>query len=244
MAVITFIIDEDQYSAQEGETILQVARDNKIHIPTLCYLDGLSTIGACRLCVVEIEGSPKLFPACTTKPTEGMIIRTNTERLKKYRRMIVELLASEGNHECAVCVVNGHCELQNLAYEVGLDHVRFPYLFPHKSLDATHKEFVMDRNRCVLCTRCVRVCHEVEGAHVWDIAGRGIDCEIIAELNQPWGTSESCTSCGKCVRVCPTGALFEKGASIGEMQKERGFIKYIVNARNKREWVHTAQEDE
>jgi len=132
MSVITFIIDEEHYSAKEGDTILQVARDNKIHIPTLCYLDGLSTFGACRLCVVEIEGSPKLLPACTTKPTEGMIVRTNTERLKKYRRMIVELLASEGSHQCAVCVVNGHCELQNLAYEVGLDHVRFPYLFPIK----------------------------------------------------------------------------------------------------------------
>jgi len=108
MSVITFVINDQQYSAHEGATILQVARDNKIHIPTLCYLDGLSTLGACRLCVVEIEGSPKLFPACTTKPTENMVVRTNTERLKKYRRMIVELMASEGNHQCAVCVVNGH----------------------------------------------------------------------------------------------------------------------------------------
>jgi bidirectional [NiFe] hydrogenase diaphorase subunit len=244
MSVITFTIDGEQYSAKDGDTILQVARDNKIPIPTLCYLEGLSTFGACRLCVVEIEGSPKLFPACTTKPTEGMIVRTSTDKLKKYRRMIVELLASEGNHQCAVCVVNGHCELQDLAYEVELDHVRFPYLFPKKSLDATHKDFVIDRNRCVLCTRCVRVCHEVEAAHVWDIAGRGIDCEIIADLNQPWGTSPSCTSCGKCVRVCPTGALFDKGAAVGEMQKESGFIKFIVNARNKHEWVRTAHEEE
>jgi bidirectional [NiFe] hydrogenase diaphorase subunit len=244
MGVITFIIDDEQYSAHEGDTILQVAHDNKIHIPTLCFLEGLSTLGACRLCLVEIEGSPKLFPACTTKPAEGMIVRTNTERLKKNRRIIVELLASEGNHQCAVCVVNGHCELQDLAYEVKLDHVRFPYLFPHKTLDATQKDFVMDRNRCVLCTRCVRVCHEVEAAHVWDIAGRGINCEIIADMNLPWGKSESCTSCGKCVRVCPTGALFDKGATIGEMQKEHGFIKFIVNARKKREWVRVAPEDE
>lgn len=244
MSVITFTINDVQYSAHEGETILHVARDNKIHIPTLCFLEGLSTLGACRLCMVEIEGTPKLFPACTTKPTEGMIVRTETERLKKYRKMIVELLASEGNHQCAVCVVNGHCELQDLAYEVELDHVRVPYLYPRKTLDATHKEFVMDRNRCVLCTRCVRVCHEVEGAHVWDIGGRGINCEIIADLHMPWGKSESCTSCGKCVRVCPTGALFEKGATIGEMEKERGFIKFIVTARNKREWIRVAPEDE
>jgi bidirectional [NiFe] hydrogenase diaphorase subunit len=244
MSVITFTIDGEQYSAKEGDSILHVAREHKIHIPTLCYLEGLSTFGACRLCLVEIEGTTKLFPACTTKPTEGMIVRTNTDKLKKYRKMIVELLASEGNHQCAVCVVNGHCELQDLAYDVGLDHVRFPYLYPEKTLDATHKDFIIDRNRCVLCIRCVRVCHEVEAAHVWDIAGRGIHCEIIADLNQSWGTSPSCTSCGKCVRVCPTGALFEKGAAVGEMQKERGFIKFIVNARTKREWVRVAPEDE
>jgi bidirectional [NiFe] hydrogenase diaphorase subunit len=244
MSIVTFTVDGQQYSAKAEQTVLEVAREHGIPIPTLCYLDGLTTIGACRLCLVEIEGSPKLSPACTTKPVEGMVIRTNTDRLKSYRRMIVELLASEGNHHCAVCVVNGHCELQNLAYEVGLDHVRFPYLFPKRTLDATHKDFVNDRNRCVLCTRCVRVCHEVEGAHVWDVAGRGIDCTVVSDMNQPWGVSEACTSCGKCVRVCPTGALFEKGATIGEMEKETGFLKFIVTARNKREWVQAAEHEE
>jgi bidirectional [NiFe] hydrogenase diaphorase subunit len=244
MAIVTFTIDGQQYSAKDDQTVLAVAREHKIRIPTLCQLDGLTTVGACRLCVVEIEGSPRLFPACTTKPTEGMAVHTDTERLKKYRRMIVELLASEGNHQCAVCVVNGHCELQDLAYEVGLDHVRFPYLYPEKALDASHKDFVIDRNRCVLCTRCVRVCHEVEGAHVWDIAGRGINCTIVADMNQPWGSSESCTSCGKCVRVCPTGALFDKGSTIGEMHKETGFLKFLVTARNKREWVQSAEHEE
>jgi len=156
-----------------------------------------------------------------------MVVHTKTDKLKKYRRMIVELLASEGNHQCAVCVVNGHCELQDLAYEVELDHVRFPYLFPKKSLDATHKDFVIDRNRCVLCTRCVRVCHEVEAAHVWDIAGRGIDCEIIADLNQPWGTSPSCTSCGKCVRVCPTGALFDKVLLSARCKKKAALLNSL-----------------
>jgi bidirectional [NiFe] hydrogenase diaphorase subunit len=143
-----------------------------------------------------------------------------------------------------VCVVNNYCELQNLAYEVGLEYVRFPYLYPAKKIDASHKQFVMDQNRCVLCTRCVRVCHEVEGAHVWDIGGRGINCGIISDLDQAWGESDACTACGKCVRVCPTGALFEKGMTVGEMQKERGFLKYIVTARNKREWVANAHEEE
>lgn len=244
MAIVTFTIDGHQLSAQDDQTLLQVAREHKINIPTLCFLEGLGSVGACRLCLLEIQGSTKLQPACATKPTEGMVIQTNTEKLQRYRRMIVELLASEGNHQCAVCVVNGHCELQDLAYELGLDHVRFPYLYPDKSLDATHKDFVMDRNRCVLCTRCLRVCHEVEGAHVWDVAGRGINCEIISDLHQPWGESDSCTSCGKCVRVCPTGALFEKGATIGEMQKERGFLKFLVTARNKREWIQMPEDND
>jgi len=237
MAIVTIIIDNQQLSAPDDASVLEIARQHTIHIPTLCHLDGLSDVGACRLCLVEIEGSPKLQPACSTRPKEGMVIHTNTERLQRYRRTIVEFFASEGNHQCAVCVVNNHCELQNLAYDLRLQYVRFPYLYPNKNLDATHNDFIIDRNRCVLCTRCVRVCHEVEGAHVWDIAGRGIDCEIVSGLNQPWVESESCTSCGKCVMVCPVGALIKKGATVAEMEKQRGFLKYIVTARVKREWV-------
>ncbi len=243
MAILTLTIDGEQLSANDNESLLEIATQHEIHIPTLCHLAGLSDVGACRLCLVEIEGSPKLFPACTTLPHEGMVVRTNTERLQKYRRTIIELLASEGNHQCAVCVVSNHCELQNLAYEVGLTHTRFPYLYPKKELDATHKSFIIDRNRCVLCTRCVRVCHEVEGAHVWDIAHRGISCEIISDLNQPWGTSPSCTSCGKCVLVCPTGALIEKGENVAEMEKKTDFLRYIVTARLKREWIDTNAEE-
>jgi bidirectional [NiFe] hydrogenase diaphorase subunit len=244
MAIVTLTIDGEQLSAKDDETLLEVARQHGIHIPTLCHLDGLTDIGACRLCLIEIEGSAKLFPACTAKPLEGMVVHTNTDRLKRYRRTIIELLASEGNHQCAVCVVNNHCQLQDLAYEVGLTHVRFPYLYPKKTLDASHKEYVMDRNRCVLCTRCVRVCHEVEGAHTWDLSGRGINCEVISDLNAPWGNSDSCTSCGKCVMVCPTGALFEKGSTVAEMEKQRDFLKYIVTARQKMEWVSKESAEE
>jgi bidirectional [NiFe] hydrogenase diaphorase subunit len=244
MAIITLTINGEHVSAHDNQSLLDIAREHDIHIPTLCHLDGLSDVGACRLCLVEIEGTPRLFAACRTKPTEGMAVRTDTDRLKRYRRMIVEMLASEGNHQCAVCVVNNHCELQNLAYDVGLEFVRFPYLYPKKELDATHERFIIDRNRCVLCTRCVRVCHEVEGAHVWDIAHRGINCDIIADMNQPWGTSETCTSCGKCVMVCPVGALIEKGETVAEMQKKRDFLSYIVNARKKQEWVAIDQREE
>lgn len=237
MPILTLTMNGHQVSGHDDETLLQIARQHGIHIPTLCQLDGLSDIGACRLCLVEIEGQDKLVAACVTKPQEGMSVRTDSERLKRHRRTIVELLASEGNHQCAVCVVNEHCQLQDLAYEMGLQNVRFPYLFPKRTLDATHKDFVMDRNRCVLCSRCIRVCHEVEGAHTWDTAGRSFHCTIIADMDEPWGTAASCTSCGKCVWVCPTGALFEKGQTVAEMEKHRDFLKYIVTARRTGEWI-------
>ena len=112
-----------------------------------------------------------------------------------------------------------------------MDHVRVPYRYPSVSMDASHSRFVLDHNRCVLCQRCVRVCDDIEGAHTWDIAGRGVQARVITDLNQPWGDSESCTSCGKCVNVCPTGALFEKGKSVAEMSKRRGFLPYLTLMR-------------
>lgn len=232
--VITFVLDGKDVTAAPGQTVLHVAREQGIAIPSLCALEGLSDVGACRLCLVEIEGSPKLQPACVLKPAEGMRIHTASPRLREYRRMIVELLFSERNHVCSVCVSNGHCDLQALARELGITHVRFPYLYPSLPVDASHARFMADHNRCVLCTRCVRVCDEVEGAHTWDVMGRGGGCRVITDMNQPWGSSESCTSCGKCVQVCPTGALSEKGRSVAEMSKRREFLPYLALMREGR----------
>lgn len=244
MGIVTLTINGEVMSAKDDDTLLSVAREHGVDIPTLCHFEGLGDIGACRLCLVEIEGSSKLSPACTTRPQEGMIVRTETERLKRHRRTIIEFLASEGNHQCAVCVSNHHCELQDLAYRVGLDVVRVPYLHPDKKLDATHPRFVVDHNRCVLCTRCLRVCHEVEGAHTWDVAERGILSRMITDLDQPWGEADSCTSCGKCVAVCPTGALFEKGVTVSEQQKRAEGVRYVVHARKSREWDRDLLEGE
>jgi bidirectional [NiFe] hydrogenase diaphorase subunit len=173
------------------------------------------------------------MPACTTQVWEGMQVRTHSPRLDAYRREILELLFAERNHICAVCVASGHCELQTLAQNLGMNHVRFPYRHPDLGVDASHERFAIDHNRCVLCTRCLRVCDEVEGAHTWDVAGRGVQSLMITDLAQPWGASQSCTSCGKCVQVCPTGALFVQGKSVGEMEKHPGFLGYLQRMRGK-----------
>ena len=229
--VKTLKIDGIDVGAREDETILELARQNGIYIPTLCRIEGLSIVGACRLCLVEVSGWNRLVPACATFAEEGMDVVTDSERIQRYRRQIVELLFAEGNHICAICVSNGHCELQDLAVKLGMDHVRFPYLDPVRQVDMTHERFVLDRNRCVLCTRCVRVCDEIEGAHTWDVDGRGVEARLIADLSQPWGDSMTCTSCGKCVNLCPTGALVEKGKPIGQMVKRQEFLPYLKKMR-------------
>jgi bidirectional [NiFe] hydrogenase diaphorase subunit len=233
--VVTLRIDGQEVSARETETILQVARDAGISIPTLCYLEGLSNWGACRLCLVELKGSNRLFAACATRVAQDMDVLTDTPRLKAHRRTILELLFSERNHVCSVCVANGHCELQQLAQRCGVDHVRFPYRYPELALDLSSDLFRLDPNRCVLCTRCVRVCDEIEGAHTWDAMGRGIECQVITDLKTPWGESESCTECGKCVHVCPTGALSQRGTAIADVHRHRDFLPYLTQMRGERD---------
>jgi bidirectional [NiFe] hydrogenase diaphorase subunit len=224
-------LDGHDVLAFEGETILALARRLGVPIPTLCQLDGISVHGGCRLCIVEVEGEHRLPLACATELGPEMEVRTTSPQLRDHRRRIVALLFAEGSHVCAACVASGDCELQTLATETGVDHIPYAMTFPRHEVDASHPQFVLDRDRCVLCTRCVRVCDEVEGAHVWDIAQRGNHARLVAGMDQPWGEVAECTSCGKCVAACPTGALYHQGTASGERRADPGLIAFLAGAR-------------
>ena len=235
MTVHTLVIDGTDVAGRDDQTIMDVAAENGIEIPQLCHLGGLSEVGACRLCVVEVVGSAKLLPACVTQVAEGMQVVTMSERLESYRKVLVEMLFLERNHVCAVCVANNHCELQGLADDLELTHFELPRISPQVDIDASHPLFAIDHNRCILCLRCVRVCDEIEGAHTWDVMHRGLETRVQTDMGIPWGDSPTCTSCGKCVQVCPTGALFEKGRAVSEMVRKRQFLVYLAEMRGRQQ---------
>ncbi|MBS7658854.1 MAG: molybdopterin-dependent oxidoreductase [Candidatus Bathyarchaeia archaeon] len=222
MKEIILKIDGKEVKGKEGDTILDVCKANGIYIPTLCYLEGLTPYGGCRLCVVEIEGEKKLHTACTYPAKNGLIVKTNTEMLNNYRKKIIELLFAEKNHYCMFCEKSGNCELQELAYKFKLYNLSLPMLNPKLHVDATGKYFAIDHNRCVLCSRCIRACDEIVGLHVLDFSERGNRTFVAADFKDPIGNS-SCIECGLCMQVCPTGAIFDKVSSykfnVNECQK-------------------------
>jgi bidirectional [NiFe] hydrogenase diaphorase subunit len=225
-------INNVEVEVPEGTMILKAAKDNGIDIPTLCNLEGLTSYGGCRLCLVEISGSPKLFPACSTPVSSGMEVITNSELLHEYRNMTVQLLLAERTHICSVCVANDNCELQALANQLGVDHVVLERNFTREEIDSTHDFLVIDRNRCILCTRCIRICDETEGVHTLDLQRRGKNAQVIMDLDNNWINSCSCTSCRKCAKVCPVGAIYIEGEPISHT-KNKDIAEFIKARRNR-----------
>lgn len=208
---INLTIEGKACVGEKGMTILEVAKANDIHIPTLCHHPWLSNHGACRMCVVEVEGNRRLVTACAAPAEDKMVVTVNNEKLSLMRQMTLELLFAERNHICPFCPSTGNCELQSRAYEEGITHTRYQYLFPVLEPDTSHPYFVQDHNRCILCGRCVRACSEVVGVGTLDFGHRGSKELVIADIGVPLGES-TCIGCGTCVDVCPTGSLFEKRA--------------------------------
>jgi formate dehydrogenase major subunit len=209
MKEITLTIDGKQVKGKEGNTVLEVCQANNINVPTLCHSKGLTDVGACRMCVVDIERERRPVPACTYPAREGLVVQTQNEKLERYRRLVLELMFTERNHLCAQCVASGDCELQQLGYRYQMDSTRYQYSWPALPVDSSHEFLVIDHNRCILCGRCIRTCDEIVGVHTLDFGYRGWKDVVVSDLNQPLGKS-TCISCGACFQACPTGTIFSK----------------------------------
>ena len=206
-------IDGRALEAREGQTVLEVAREAGIHIPTLCYMAERSAIGSCRVCVVEVEGQSAPVPACTTPVSDGMVVNTATERVLAYRRMAVDLLISahglNSTNFCFSCMKNGACELQAVAREVGVEAPSFPALPKDKPVLDSNPFLSFNPNLCIACQRCVGACNDAARNHVLKTGKRGVRTVIEAPFGPNWDTT-ACESCGNCAEACPTGALVEK----------------------------------
>jgi len=205
----TFILNGKTVPFRPGQSILDAAADNGVHIPTLCYLKGLTASGACRICLVEVQGARTLMASCSTPVTPGMDVATDTPRVHSARRLNTELLLSAGRHDCLLCEANGNCRLQDLAYRYRVDGSTFPRndrIYPTEDINPF---IVRDFSRCILCGRCVQACNQLVVNQAISQGYRGSQSKIVTGGDYPYHQSD-CVFCGQCVEVCPTGALTEK----------------------------------
>ncbi|NLG53483.1 MAG: 2Fe-2S iron-sulfur cluster binding domain-containing protein [Clostridiales bacterium] len=217
-------------SVPKGATIIEAARQNGISIPRLCHLDGVHEFGSCRICVVEVEGAKTLMPACITRVTDGMVVRTNTDRVRKARKVLYELLMSDHSKDCLNCKRNQSCELQRLGRILGVETTRFEGERSDCGIDAS-VSITRDISKCVLCRRCVTACNDVQGVGVINAQNRGFETVIGPAMEIPLGEI-NCAYCGQCTVVCPVGALKETDAT------EK--VWSAINDKNKRVVVQTA----
>ena len=197
--MVNIIIDGKKLQVRDDVTILQAARENGFSIPTLCYLEGLNEIGACRLCLVEVKGQHRLVSSCNTKVREGMEISTRSAKVRMARRLNVELILSQHNCNCPSCPRNGNCQLQKVAAQLGVNVETYPKKFRPDTWDNAFP-LNRDETKCVKCMRCIQVCDQVQNMHVWDLVNTGKRTRVGMVQN-------TCTLCGQCITHCPVAAL-------------------------------------
>jgi len=208
MKMISLMIDKQNVSVPEGSTILQAAGKIGVRIPTLCYLKDINVIGACRICMVQVQGARTMMAACVTPVTEGMVVRTNTPEVIAARRVVLELILSDHPMECLTCVRNQNCELQRLAEEFNIKEIRFDGARTEYGIDDSSPAIQRDPRKCILCRRCISVCSEVQGVKALTTGHRGFNTLIAPAFNERLANVE-CVQCGQCSLVCPTGAIHE-----------------------------------
>lgn len=203
--MVNFQINDRPLTAPRGTTILKAAEDAGVPIPHLCFLKNLNEIAACRMCVVEVEGTERLVPACNTEILEGMVIRTNTPRVRQARKTNLRLILSQHNVNCAICIRSGSCELQRLSHDLNIHYQ--PYeVQPEKTRLDLSVPIVREASKCIKCMRCVQVCDKIQDMKIWDVTGTGSRTTVNASRNRTLRDTD-CTFCGQCVTHCPTGAL-------------------------------------
>ncbi|MDE2335496.1 MAG: (2Fe-2S)-binding protein, partial [Rhodospirillales bacterium] len=211
-AMVTLTIDGARVTAKEGTSLMRAAMEAGIKVPRLCATDMLDSFGSCRMCLVEIEGRAGMPASCTTPVAEGLVVHTQTPRLAQVRRGVMELYISDHPLDCLTCSANGNCELQDTAGEVGLRDVRYGYDGANHlaaPIDSSNPYFQFDPAKCIVCSRCVRACEEVQGTFALTIGGRGFESHVSPGMDESFLASE-CVSCGACVQACPTATLIEK----------------------------------
>jgi len=206
--MIKLTIDSRVIEVARGSTVLQAARQAGVAIPTLCFMEKINEIGACRVCVVDVAGYRGLQASCVLEADNGMVVRTNTPAVRQARRINIELLLSNHPDTCLTCARNTSCELQQLAHDQGVSNITYAGGKSEWPLDLTNKALVRDPNKCILCRRCVAVCHEVQGVGVISVARRGFNSLIAPDANRELGAT-TCVFCGQCAAVCPTAAITE-----------------------------------
>jgi [NiFe] hydrogenase diaphorase moiety small subunit len=207
MNEINLTIDGKEVKAKPGQTIMQAADDADIYIPRLCWHPEVQAHGSCRVCTVIVNGKPQT--ACTQPATEGMIVENDTPELKEHRRNLVDMMFVEGNHMCMFCERSGNCELQAMSYRLGILAPKYPYFFPDKKVDCSHKDIWLDLSRCILCGRCVNASKDIDGKSVFGFAGRGIDKKITVNSDKGLGQTNMAVT-DKAADVCPVGTINKK----------------------------------